>query len=232
MHFHPMLPFLFLLPGMAADERLFHPIDLSFGEVHAMRWEFRPGVRSLADYAAMLVREVPWPVDGRPVWYIGSSMGGMLARELHALRPADELVLLSAPAARHEFPNRMHLLRALRTGRWFTPSGMMRLNRLSDSFMGFRNADDRSWFYENLETYGPEFLHFAVNAILDWPRRDRPERYLQVVGSEDRLFKAHRMVSPVVLPGAGHFMTLEQPERLSAVLRSHSLAAAHSAGMT
>lgn len=227
-----MRPFLLLLPGMAADERLFAPIDLSFGETHALRWRHIAGVHSLAEYAEAVASEVPWPADGRPVWYVGSSMGGMLARELHAQRPADELVLLSAPASRLEFPRRMHVLRTLRTGRWFTPDGLMRVNRLSDSFMGFRNSEDRSWFYENLEAYGPEFLHFAVNAILDWPRRDRPERYLQVVGSEDRLFKAHRMVSPVVVPGAGHFMTLEQPERLSAVLRSHSLGAAHSAGIT
>ena len=51
----------------------------------------------------------------------------------------------------------------------------MGLNRLGDSFMGFRNSDDQ-------------------------------------------LFKAHRMASPIVVPGAGHFLTLE---RLGAVLRGH-----------
>lgn len=44
-------PFLLLIPGMAADERLFAPIDLSFGQVHALRWRHIPGVHSLADYA-------------------------------------------------------------------------------------------------------------------------------------------------------------------------------------
>ena len=213
---HP--PFLLLIPGMAADERLFAPIDLSFGHVHALRWRHIPGARSLADYAAAVAEEVPWPEDGRPVWYIGSSLGGMLARELHAQRPADELVLLSAPAARVEFPRSMHFLRSLRTGRWFSPDAMMRINRLSDTFMGFRNAADRDWFYGNLHAYGPEFLHFAVNAILDWPRSDRPAEYFQVVGAQDRLFRPHRMVAPVVVPGAGHFLTFEQPERLSALL--------------
>ena len=211
-------PFLLLIPGMAADERLFAPIDLSFGQVHALRWRHIPGVHSLADYAEATIDEVPWPVDGRPVWYIGSSMGGMLAREMHAQRPADELVLLSAPAARTEFPKRMKMLHTLRTGRWFSPAGMMRVNRLSDTFMGFREAQDRAWFYENLEAYGAAFLQFAVNAILDWPRRNRPEAYLQVVGDRDQLFRPHRMMSPVVVPGAGHFLTYEQPGRLSAVL--------------
>jgi|GEM_PF-4286804 len=36
--------------------------------------------------------------------------------------------------------------------------------------------------------------------------------------SDDQLFKAHRMASPIVVPGAGHFLTLE---RLGAVLRGH-----------
>jgi pimeloyl-ACP methyl ester carboxylesterase len=148
-------------------------------------------------------------------------MGGMLACELHALLPADRLVLLSAPASRAEFPRPMRALSRLRTGKWFTPSGLMRMNRLSDTFMGFKSQADRGWFYENLRTYGPDFLHFAVNAILDWDRRERPARYLQIVGDRDRLFRHHRMHRPTVIPGSGHFLTLEQPDRLRALLHHH-----------
>ena len=210
-------PLLVLIPGMAADERLFEPLKLSFGTPHPIRWRCVPGVRSLADYARVLADELP-DRQGREVVYIGSSMGGMLACELHALLPADRLVLLSAPASRAEFPRRIRALSQLRTGKWFTPSGLMRINRLSDTFMGFKSQADRGWFYENLRTYGPDFLHFAVNAILDWDRRERPARYLQIVGDRDRLFRPHRMQNPIVIPGSGHFLTLEQPDRLSEIL--------------
>jgi pimeloyl-ACP methyl ester carboxylesterase len=215
-----MEPLLVLIPGMAADERLFEPLELSFGTPHPIRWRWIPGVRSLADYARILADELP-DRQGREVVYIGSSMGGMLACELHALLPADKLVLLSAPASRVEFPRRMRALSRLRTGKWFTPSGLMRMNRLSDTFMGFKSQADRGWFYENLRTYGPDFLHFAVNAILSWDRRERPSRYLQIVGDRDRLFRHHRMHRPTVIPGSGHFLTLEQPDRLRALLHHH-----------
>jgi pimeloyl-ACP methyl ester carboxylesterase len=215
-----MEPLLVLIPGMAADERLFEPLALPFGTPWPVRWRVVPGARTLRDYAEDLAAQLPTRA-GQTTWYIGSSMGGMLACELHAIRPADELVLLSAPACRSEFSPTMRALGRLRTGRWFTPDGLMRINRLSDTFMGFKSQEDRSWFYANLETYGPDFLHFAVNAILSWDRRERPSRYLQIVGDRDRLFRHHRMHRPTVIPGSGHFLTLEQPDRLRALLHHH-----------
>lgn len=71
-------PLLVLIPGMAADERLFEPLKRSFGTPHPIRWRWVPGVRSLANYARVLADELP-DRQGREVVYIGSSMGGMLA---------------------------------------------------------------------------------------------------------------------------------------------------------
>lgn len=143
----------------------------------------------------------------------------MLAVELNAIRPASDLILLSAPASRTEFPSLMKSLAKTGVADWFSPGGLMRVKRISDAFMGFKNLEDRQWFYENLETYGPDFLHFAVQAILNWNRNERPSQYLQVVGAKDQLFRHLKMRQPIVIPGSGHFLTKEQPEALNRVLK-------------
>lgn len=205
------------IPGMAADERLFSPIDIPAARHHHLRWRHIPGATTLRAYAETIVAEADWPTD-LPMIYVGSSMGGMLAVELQAVAPADDLVLLSAPATRREFPALMKALGRIRAGALFSPSGILRARRISDTFMGFKNLEDRQWFYENLEAYGPEFVHFAVNAILDWDRTTPAAAYGQIIGAQDRLFRPSKMHQPIVVPGAGHFLTKEQPARLTELL--------------
>lgn len=209
---------LIWIPGMAADERLFAPLEMPAEKQTFVRWSYKPGVRTLAGYAERLADELTFD-PSLPSVYIGSSMGGMLAVELNAIRPASDLILLSAPAARSEFPSLMKSLGKVGAANWFSPKGLMRVKRLSDTFMGFKNLEDRQWFYENLETYGPDFLHFAVQAILKWERTERPGQYLQVVGAQDQLFRHPKMQRPIVIPGSGHFLTKEQPEALNLVLK-------------
>lgn len=203
------------LPGMGADRRLFTKIQVQKVNHHYHEWRHLPEAKSLSDYAEWLASQIQTTDNV----YIGSSMGGMMATELMRVKPADHLILLSAPTGRHEFPLLLKNLSAIRIGRWFTPRQMHALNRMANTFMGFKSEEDKALFFEMLEGYGPDFLHFAVNAILDWKPAAINHPYVQIVGGDDRLFKSHKMRSPIVLPGAGHFMTWEKPEDLSALIQ-------------
>ena len=202
---------IYLLPGMAADRWLFDPITLELGEKHFISWTYIDDVRTLREYAEVLCSRITTENNV----YIGSSMGGMVATEMAHILPPKKLILLSAPASRAEFPRSLNVAAKTKIGQLFSPEAMARVKRIADSFMGFKNTADRLLFYETLEQQGPRFLHFAVNAILAWDRKDRYANYIQIVGAQDRLFKARKMVNPTVIQGAGHFMTREQPHVLS-----------------
>jgi pimeloyl-ACP methyl ester carboxylesterase len=202
---------IYLLPGMAADRWLYDPITLELGEKHFISWTYIDGVRTLREYAEVLCSRITTENN----IYIGSSMGGMVATEMAHILPPKKLILLSAPASRAEFPRSLNVAAKTKIGQLFSPEAMARVKRIADSFMGFKNTADRLLFYETLEQQGPRFLHFAVNAILEWDRKDRYANYIQIVGAQDRLFKARKMVNPTVIQGAGHFMTREQPHVLS-----------------
>lgn len=203
------------LPGMGADRRLFTKIQVQKVNHHYHEWRHLPGAQTLSDYAEWLASQIQTTNNV----YIGSSMGGMMATELMRVKPADHLILLSAPIGRHEFPPLLKNLSAIRIGRWFSPRQMHKLNRMANTFMGFKSKEDQALFFEMLEGYGPDFLHFAVNAILDWKPTEFTFPYVQVIGGDDKLFKSQKMAQPIVLPGAGHFMTWEKPEDLSAIIQ-------------
>lgn len=207
---------VYLLPGLAADKRLYERMTIDVGTLHHFEWEYIPEIRTMTEYAEELIGRI----DTENNVYIGSSMGGMMASEMSHLRKPERLILLSAPAARNEFPGLFKQISKLRVAKWFRPKQLMKISHLADTFMDFRTEEDRKLFYKMLEKYGPEFLHYALNAIFDWSRKERPDNYLQVIGANDKLFKPHRMRSPVLIPGAGHFMTFEQPERLSQLINA------------
>ena len=208
---------VYLLPGMGADERLYEPIDIQYGTLHYMRWEYRKECKSLEDYAAFLCSNITTKNNV----LIGSSMGGMVAVEMYKIQSFLGLVLLSAPSSVREFPFSLRLAGAFKLAHAIPKGIMFRMNRFANTFMGFQNSEHEELFFEMLESYGPDFLHFAVKAIPDWKQKNPPKDYLQIIGSKDRLFKTKRMKNPHVIEGSGHFMTFEQPGILTELINEY-----------
>ncbi|MEO0405553.1 MAG: alpha/beta hydrolase, partial [Bacteroidota bacterium] len=207
---------IYLLPGMGADERLFEKMDIKHGNLHHLRWEYVEGCVTLSDYAAVLCERIQTENNV----LIGSSMGGMMAVEMYRIGTFDDLILLSAPSSTLEFPPVLKTFGKLNAGKWFGKKTLFKLNRAANLFMGFQNEEHEKLFYEMLEGYGPDFLKYAVNAILKWDLKEAPNEYLQIIGSKDRLFKLKRMPKAIVLEGSGHFMTFEQPEEITKLVNA------------
>ena len=202
---------------MGADERLYEPIDIQHGTLHYIRWEYQEECKSLEDYAAFLCRKINTTNNV----LIGSSMGGMVAVEMYKIQPFLGLVLLSAPSSVREFPLSLRIAGALKLAHAVPKGLMFRMNRFANTFMGFQSKEHEEVFFEMLESYGPDFLNYAVKAIPDWNQKNPPEKYLQIIGSKDRLFKIRKMNNPHVIEGSGHFMTFEQPEILSQLINEY-----------
>ncbi|NQX91133.1 MAG: alpha/beta hydrolase [Flavobacteriales bacterium] len=207
---------IYLLPGMGADERLFERMDIQFGTLNHLRWEFIEGCVTLSDYATVLCERITTENNV----LIGSSMGGMMAVEMYRIGTFDDLILLSAPSSSLEFPPVLKTFGRLNAGKWFGKETLFKLNRAANLFMGFQDAEHEKLFYEMLEGYGPDFLKYAVNAILKWDNTNPPEEYLQIIGSKDRLFRRKRMPKAIVLEGSGHFMTFEQPVEITKLVNA------------
>jgi pimeloyl-ACP methyl ester carboxylesterase len=201
MHFY-------LIPGMGANAQLYSKFQLP-GVMHALDWPHHGDARTLADYAKILASQITTTHN----ILVGSSMGGMVATELsHLVRPM-ATILLSAPSGRHQFPMTLKTLDHLGLHKIVGPQQLYRLAHAADLFMGFKNPEDRKRFYDMLQTNGPEFLHFSVRAVLAWQHDSVPTGpYIHVLGSRDRLFKAHKIPHSAVVRGAGHFATHEKSE--------------------
>jgi len=205
----------YLIPGMGADKRLFRHFHLPNGTVHHLDWIPHGESRNLSEYAKLMAERIQ--TDHNVV--VGSSMGGMVAVEVSKIVRPLGTALVSAPTGRHEFPAILKNLSALRLHKALTPRQVMRISKLADLFMGFKTEDQRAMFYDMLRGNGHEFLHFSVGAVLDWKNTHPPDvPFIQIIGTQDRLFKKDKIPGAIMIEGSGHFTAFERGKEVSEII--------------
>lgn len=225
------LPSILLLPGLACDQALFHhqaaPLA-GLGLVHISSAHTREP--TLPAMAARLLAEHP----GRHV-LVGCSMGGMLAMELHRQAPDRiEAVALLGTTARPDTPELIQLrteaCELFAAGRMdevlranvlfaFHPHGARRPGLVQDYLAMIGRAGADQLISQNR----------AVMARVD-SRPHLPAMRCPVLvacGEADLLTPAEvsREMAALlpqarleIVPGAGHMLTMEQPERVTRLL--------------
>jgi len=214
MHLQPDLPII-LLPGLNGDARIFAPQALAFPSLTIARWIPPAESESLADYARRLAGALD---PGCPCLVGGVSFGGIVAMEMARHLHARACVLIASSRDPNGLPKAVRLLRpiaavvpstaltwAIRSG-WesatpLAPACARRIARLSPEEMTFRR--------------------WALQAVLTWRGVRSPAcPVLQIHGERDATFAANRSKADVILPGAGHMLTLTHVEQVNEFLRA------------
>lgn len=205
----------YLIPGMGADKRLFQHFQLPNGRIHHLDWIHHGESRNLSEYAQLMAERIT--TDNNII--VGSSMGGMVTVEIAKLIKPKGAVLVSAPTGRHEFPQILKNLNALRLHRALTPKQVLRISKLADLFMGFKTPEQRAMFYDMLRGNGADFLHFSVGAVLEWQNTTPPDvPFIQIIGTQDKLFKQSKIPNAIMIDGSGHFTAFEKGKEVSEII--------------
>ena len=205
----------YLIPGMGADKRLFQHFNLPNGKVHHLDWMPHGASRNLTEYASLMAERI---TTERNI-IVGSSMGGMVTVEMAKQIKPLGAVLVSAPTGRHEFPQSLKTLSALKLHRALNAKQVMRISKLCDLFMGFKTEEQRAMFYDMLRGNGHEFLYFSVSAVLEWQNTTPPPvPFIQILGTKDKLFSQPKIQNAIMLEGSGHFTAFEKGKEVSKII--------------
>jgi pimeloyl-ACP methyl ester carboxylesterase len=206
------LPFL-LLPGMAADVRLFESQLAVFPTLRVPSWiDPLPG-ESLRSYAARFAKLID---PGVPCVVGGASFGGIVAREVTPHLYALGCVLIGSIRSPAELSWRWRALRPLAllgpdslglTAGWaarLPPLGRRTARRLE------RLAAPRS-----------AFMRWATCAVLRWQPNPASRRVpvYQIHGELDATLPAANSHADVIVPGGTHALTVFQPSAVNEYLR-------------
>jgi hypothetical protein len=195
-----------LLPGMGCDARLHAGIAALVPEVVSAAWPDHRGCADLAGYAERIIARLGLTaadVVG------GSSLGGMVAAEIHRRLACRGLVLIgSCDDPRFIRP-------PLRRLTWIGERApFAALSRLPGAL------GRSSLLLDMLRRSDPEFLRWACGALGRWSgARARAGGAWRIHGARDALIRARGQGVDRLVPRAGHVLALSHPRLVAAFIR-------------
>ncbi len=224
-----------LLPGLACDDELFaHQAAALRGVARVRVSDAHTRASTLPDMAALLWKEVVAEGHGQHT-LVGASMGGMLALEMH--RQAPERVRALALLGTSARPDTPELIQLRTQACELYAAGRMDEVLRANVLFAFHPTHQKQpglvgRYLDMLGRAGANQLIAQNRAVMARPdsRPHLPQVSCPVLvacGEADLLTPAdlsHEMVALLpratldIVPGAGHMLTMEQPERLSALL--------------
>ena len=207
---------IFLLPGMAADERLFGAQLAEFHDLQVPAWIEPLPKESLQAYAIRLAQAIN---PGCPCLVGGASFGGIVALEMTAHLQAVACVLIGSVRSPTELPWRWRFLRPLGA----LGPDWLRVFAKATAWLG-RPVLSRGTVRQLQRLSQPEksFVRWAICAVLRWSPStaacDTPVFHIH--GEADQIFPVALTCPDVIVPGGEHALSLFSASAVNEFLSS------------
>jgi pimeloyl-ACP methyl ester carboxylesterase len=211
---------MYLIPGLATDERLFHRLNLPDIEMSVLKWEVFLPNDSMASYAKRMAAQID---DSEPFFLLGVSFGSMVAVEISKIKKPEKLFIISGAKGRNELPFFLRVLGNLPLYKLFPQKLLIKLSEAVKYFLGRLNDPDRHLLVKMLRDCPDKYLHGAIRCIANWKADARDIENIDTVhiqGSKDRVIPARNLKSYSCIEGGTHFMILNNAEEIAGLIKS------------
>lgn len=207
---------IYAIPGMGADKRVFHKIQLPHGyECIPLDWIDPLPQESLDDYAERMLAQID---TSQPFALMGLSMGGMIASSFATKHPPAFLILISS------IPNAQFLPPYFS---WFGKIGIHHIVPIS--FLKWMSRIKRMWLYESnedkellldmIKNSSPQFLRWSMQAVLKWKGACPEIPLIHIHGKQDWILPAYFIKQKPILIDGGHAMILSSSDMIQEKLK-------------
>lgn len=206
---------VYFISGLGADKRVFSFLDLSFCEPTFIDWISPLKKETLKDYALRLREQIK---DDNPI-IIGISFGGMLLTEMCKADNTIKAIIISSNKLSSEFP------KYLRIGKYFPlykilpPSILKRITLLLKGILGAKGESQKIVLMQIIKDTDTYFLKWAVNAILNWENKVKPENLVHIHGTADKLLPYRLVQADYTIKNGTHVMPMDKNEEISSLFK-------------
>lgn len=209
---------MFFFAGMGADVRLFAPQMRAFPQLVVPDWLEPVPRERLVDYARRLAQKVD---PGRPCILGGASFGGFVAIEAARHLQARAVFLIGSVKSARELPPRIRLLSRLSRFLPFIPfEWVAPVSAFAHAASGWALPQSARSVLRQLSDAEGRFLRWASGATLRWEVSRQPLScpVYHIHGGRDHVLPARFTGPEVVLPDAGHVLSLTHAEQVTAFI--------------
>ncbi len=204
---------VYFISGLGADKRAFSLLDLSFCEPVFIDWIKPLKKETLENYSVRLRKQI----KDEDATVVGVSFGGMLACEMALADSRMKVIIIASNKSANEFPGYLRIGKYLPLYKWL-PGKFLKTCRIS-WMLGPKGKEQKKLLNEILADSDPEFLKWAIEAILNWNQKTTSSNVKHIHGTADKLLPFRFVKADYKIPGGTHLMSLNKPEEVSGLLR-------------
>lgn len=203
---------VYVISGLGADHTVFCKLDLPGYSLVHVKWIETIKGESLKEYARRLLPQIK---EENPI-VLGLSLGGMLAVEVGQLIPTQKVISLSSITEYAELPFYFKLAGWLRLQKILPIYFFSKGNRFTQWIFGVKQKDDREILNQVFVNLEKDFLYWALNAVLTWENKSKPEYLHRIHGTSDMILPKQKKASyNVIIENGTHLMLLDQHAEVS-----------------
>lgn len=208
---------LYFISGLGADERVYGRMHFEGHRSHFIKWITPKHCESLPDYAIRLAGQIDQEEDFA---LIGVSFGGMLAIEISEVLNPSATVLISSLPRFKPIGTIRQIFRFIPISGKILRASLPIFRGLAPFLFGVKDQEDKQFLKRIITETDPNFVSWAVSAIMSWKRSQLPDNILSIHGRSDLLIPAFLRSKSHKLPG-GHFIVWQKAQEVEKIIKNH-----------
>lgn len=192
---------IYCMPGMAASPKIFEFIIFPDPFVlHYLSWIQPNDNESIEAYALRMSKYIE---HSNPI-LLGVSFGGVLVQEIAKHINVKKVVIVSSIKSYKELPLHMKMAKKTNAHKLLPTKWINSLDALALFAFG-KGIQKRIELYQKyLSERNPNYLSWAINALIQWDQNYALEKIIHVHGKNDTVFPIRNLDKPFMKIDGGH----------------------------
>lgn len=207
---------LYIISGLGADFKVLERLEFSSHiEVEFLDWLLPMQNESFLHYVQRMAGRVD---DDQPFYLLGYSFGGIIAQEIHKLKPAQKIVILGSIRSDKERSVVMKFGKYTGLHRW-----------LPQCFYGEKSVEVYSFLRKMIDAKNPKimqyfrvrnpyYLKWSIEKIVEWQFEECP-KVIQILGDKDIVFPVKNSRPNYIIKGGTHLFPVTKAKEVSQILK-------------
>ena len=206
---------LYLVPGIAADTRVFNKLDLKNNEIIRCEWTDPNYTNNLQSYAQLIVKQ--YNIEAGSI-IIGNFLGGMIAVEIAQIIPVKLLVLISSIKISNQEPAYFSFFRKFPLYRYLPVKAFLEAGLAFVKLLNLMPAQDVMIFKSMVAKSNDQTMRWGIHASLTWQNTVVPRNLTQINGDHDLVFPVKRIKNAFIIKNGTHLMVYDRAFDINEIL--------------
>lgn len=199
---------VYLMPGMAANPKIFEYINLPEDrfKIHWLEWIIPKKDESLSSYAKRMCDQV----QHEDIVLLGVSFGGILVQEMSKFLKVRKLFVVSSVINKYQIPRRMKFAKATKAYKMMPTRLLSKIDLLGKYAYGDFLKKRIDLYKKYLSVSDKRYLDWAIEQVVTWNQTEPPKDVIQIHGENDGIFTHSCDENCIVVKGGTHIMIINK----------------------